>query len=169
MSPATKASPKASALLLLLAGLVAACDPLLPAAEFERCGVRRDDLDGLLCWGDALSLHLPLAAGEAPLIGGRELGLMRDGAVLVDVARAQLVDLDALAAGLARGRPAAALLDVWPEEPPAPGDARLRTPNLVVTPHAAWYSPDAERRLYARTADALAAVLVGRDPDGRLV
>jgi D-3-phosphoglycerate dehydrogenase len=148
---------------------VAACDPPLPEAEFERCGVRRDDLDGLLRFSDALSLHLPLGAGEAPLIGERELSLMREGAVLVDVARAQLVDLDALAAGLARGRPAAALLDVWPDEPPAPGDARLRAPNLVVTPHAAWYSPGSEQRLYERTADALAAVLAGREPDGRLV
>ena len=52
-------------------------------------------------------------------------------------------------------------MDVWDSEPPLPDDHRLDAPNLVLTPHAAWYSPDAEAALYERIAETATAALRG--------
>ena len=52
-------------------------------------------------------------------------------------------------------------MDVWDSEPPLPGDHRLDAPNLVLTPHAAWYSPEAEAALYERIAETASAALRG--------
>jgi phosphoglycerate dehydrogenase-like enzyme len=89
--------------------------------------------------------------------------------VLVNVARPGLVDVDAMIAALREGRLASAYWDVWTEEPPAPGDERLATPGLVVTPHAAWYSTEAEGAYRREAVAAIRAMLVdGREPASRV-
>ena len=88
--------------------------------------------------------------------------------MLVNVSRAGLVDLSALADGLRAGRPFAAAFDVWDSEPPLPGDARLEAPNLILTPHIAYASEQAERALLEGAADAVRAGLAGRTLDGHL-
>jgi phosphoglycerate dehydrogenase-like enzyme len=133
-----------------------ASDPLVPAAEITASGARPAELDELLAACEAVTLHAPLAPSTEGLIGRRELELMPAGAVFVNTARGGLVDLDALLSALARGHLAGAALDVLPDEPPA------RTPDgpgLIVTPHAAWYSPEAERESRARAIDELRAAL----------
>jgi len=112
-------------------------------------------LDEALATAHAVSLHIPATPGAPPVLGARELGLMRPGAVLVNASRPGLVELDAMIAALCDGRLACAYWDVWPEEPPLPGDERLATPRLIVTPHAAWYSADAEA---GYTREAVAAI-----------
>ncbi len=57
-------------------------------------------------------------------------------------------------------------MDVWDDEPPLPGDPRLETPNLVLTPHAAWYSPDSEAALYERIAETRDRRAARRDAHG---
>src|SRR5581483_8250440 len=93
----------------------------------------------------------------AQLLGAAELALMRPGAVLVNLARPGLVDLDALVDALQAGRLSAAL-DVWPDEPPGE-DPRLRTPGLLVTPHSAWASEQAERAYVDEGIAALRSAL----------
>jgi phosphoglycerate dehydrogenase-like enzyme len=105
-----------------------------------------------------VTLHAPLTPATEGLIGARELALMPRGAVLVNTARGRLLDVDALLAALERDHLAGAALDVLPEEPPT----RIpEVPGLIVTPHAAWYSPEAERearvRAVAELREALAA------------
>ena len=81
------------------------------------------------------------------MIDRAALALMREGAVLVNTCRGGLVDEAALADALASGRPAAAALDVFEREP-LPADSPLRSlPGVTLTPHAAWYSPQALRDL----------------------
>jgi D-3-phosphoglycerate dehydrogenase len=115
-----------------------------PLAATAPAGIAAVGLEELLASSDAVSLHLPALPGAPPLLGRERLALMRPGAVLVNLSRASLVDLDAVVAALASGALSGAAFDVWPAEPPAPGDARLRTPGLLVTPHVGWSSPQAE-------------------------
>jgi D-3-phosphoglycerate dehydrogenase len=112
-------------------------------------------LDELLERADAVSLHMPGTPGMAAVLGAAQLDRLRPHAIVVNHSRPALVDLEAMLARLRDGRLAAAFWDVWPEEPADPTDPRLATRGLVVSPHAAWYSAEAEDANYA---EAIAAV-----------
>jgi D-3-phosphoglycerate dehydrogenase len=120
--------------------------------EIRRDGIREVPLDELLRECDAVTLHVPLTPLTQGMIGARELALMRRDAFLLNTARGPVVDAAAVVEALRAGRLAGAALDVLPQEPPSvPPSA----PNLIVTPHAAYYSEAAERRV---TAAAVAAI-----------
>lgn len=141
-------------------------DPAVSPQEVAALRVRPAALDELLAACDAVSLHVALTPQTEGLIGKRELGLLPPGAVLVDTARPQLVDLDALREALESGRLGGAALDVLPVEPPTAEQPAPAWPRLVVTPHVAWYSAEAEEAVYTRPALSVRAVLEGREPDG---
>ncbi|MFH9399740.1 hydroxyacid dehydrogenase [Streptomyces sp. NPDC017638] len=115
---------------------VTLADPYVDAAEADRLGVPLRPLEDLLRTSDIVSLHAPQTAETRHLIGARELGLMRDGAVLINTARGALVDHEALVAHLRSGR-LSAVLDVTDPEPPPAGSALYDLPNAFVTPHLA--------------------------------
>ena len=130
---------------------VLAYDPYVEeAADAELVG-----LDELLGRADAVSLHMPGTPGMAPVLGAPELDRLRPHAILVNLSRPALVDLDAMLARLDDGRLAGAFWDVWPEEPADPSDPRLARPGLIVSPHAAWYSAEAEAANYKEAVAAL--------------
>ncbi|MGH7357693.1 MAG: C-terminal binding protein, partial [Candidatus Rokuibacteriota bacterium] len=141
-------------------------DPALSSQEIAAAGARPAPLEELLAACEAVSLHVALTPETHGLIGERELGLMPEGAVLVDTARPQLVDLAALRRALESGRLGGAALDVLPVEPPTSAQPAPDWPRLVVTPHVAWYSAAAEEAVYTRPALSVRAVLEGRDPEG---
>jgi D-3-phosphoglycerate dehydrogenase / 2-oxoglutarate reductase len=143
-----------------------ATDPAVSGEAISAAGARPSPLHELLESCEAVSLHLPLTPETEGLIGEAELALMPPGAVLVDTARAQLVEVDAVVRALESGRLGGAALDVLPMEPPTPERPAPRAPRLVVTPHAAWYSAEAEEAAYRRPVLAVRAVLEGREPDG---
>ena len=133
-------------------------------------GVEMVSLDELLRRADAVSLHAPGRPGAAAILGERELSLLRPHAVLVNVSRASLVDHAAMLTALRGGRLAGVAMDVWPLEPPAPGDAGLLAPGLLVTPHAAWSSEQADAAYREEALASLRAALIdGREPPGRVV
>lgn len=107
----------------------------------------RVSFDDLLVRSDVVSLHCPLNRETRGLIGARELGKMKDTAILVNTARGGLVDSGALAEALRNGVIGAAAVDVLPHEPPADGDPLLDYDgdNLIVTPHIAWASNEARQ------------------------
>jgi phosphoglycerate dehydrogenase-like enzyme len=115
---------------------VLAADPYVEPAKFARLGVERVDLDALLREADVVTLHCNLTAETRGLVNRRRLALMKRGAVLINTARGQVVDLDALCDALAAGALAAAALDVLPEEPP-PRSSRIFTlgDRLLLSPH----------------------------------
>lgn len=115
-------------------------------------------LEDLLARSDVVSLHAP--GGSGVLLGPAQLARMKPTATLVNLARPDLVDLDAMVAALHAGRLGGAFWDVWPEEPADPGDPRLRTPGLVVTPHAAWHSARADQAYRDEAVAVLRDVLV---------
>ncbi|HEY5059276.1 MAG TPA: C-terminal binding protein [Gaiellaceae bacterium] len=123
----------------------------------SRCdGVRAAPLAELLRACDAVTLHVPLTAQTRGLVGARALALMRPDALLVNTSRGAVVDLDAVVAALREGRLGGAALDVLPAEPPTvPPSA----PNLIVTPHAAYYSEAAQQRAVAAAVAAVREAL----------
>jgi D-3-phosphoglycerate dehydrogenase / 2-oxoglutarate reductase len=154
---------------LALGFRVLATDPQLAPQAMRAAGVHPAGLDDLLRECTAVTLHAARSPGMPALIGRRELALMPRGAYLVNVARGPLVDLDALLEALESGQLAGAALDVLPVEPPTATDLIPRHPRLVVTPHAAWYSPNAEREVYRQATLAIRAVLEGAIPDGAVL
>jgi phosphoglycerate dehydrogenase-like enzyme len=111
-----------------------------------------DQLDHVLSRADIVLVTVPLTPETRQLIGKRELDLMKPGAALINMARARVVDYEALAAKLASGELSGALLDVFDPEP-LPADSPLwTTPNLVITPHVS--SDDADSYV-PRTLDLL--------------
>lgn len=113
---------------------VLVCDPKA-AAESLPAGVSLRALDALLAECDLISLHAESATGAPPLLGRRELGLMKNGAFVVNTARGALIDEAALLEALKTGGLGGAALDVFGTEPYAGPLASL--PNVLATPHVA--------------------------------
>jgi D-3-phosphoglycerate dehydrogenase / 2-oxoglutarate reductase len=149
----------ARALRWRLTGLgvnVIACDPYHDEA--------RHSLDELLAEADIVSLHAPVTDDTVGMIGERQFAAMRDGAVFLNTARAQLHDTDALVAALRSGKVAAAGLDhfvgEWlPTDHPLAG-----MPNVVLTPHIGGATWNTEARQAQMVADGLEALLGGERP-----
>jgi D-3-phosphoglycerate dehydrogenase len=122
------------------------------------------DLDALLTEADIVSLHLPLNDETRGVIGEAAIGRMKPGAILVNTSRGPLVDLDALTAALVDGSLGAAGLDVFDIEPLDP--TRIgNVPNLIVTPHMAYYSEEALEESQRKAATQVIKVLSGETPD----
>jgi glyoxylate reductase len=126
-------------------------------------GARYLDLDDLLRESDFVSIHTPLTDETRHLISERELGLMRETAVLVNTSRGPVVDEGALAAALAEGRIFAAGLDVYEEEPKVHPEL-LELENVVLAPHVGSATIDTRDKMAALAAENLAGVLRGEEP-----
>lgn len=107
----------------------------LEAEEEARSGAAYAPLDEILASSDCVSLHLPGGAATRGIIGRRELGLMKPGALLINISQPQLIDRDALLDALGAGRLGGFGLDVPYEEPGRADDPLLGFPNVLVTPH----------------------------------
>lgn len=122
------------------------------------------ELDELLARSDIISVHAPLTPSTRGIIGAEAVAAMRPGAVLVNTSRGPLVDLDAVTAALRAGHLSAAALDVFDQEPL--DVSRIRdVPNLVVTPHMAYYSEEALAESQHKAATQVIKVLTGQPPD----
>ena len=119
------------------------------------------DLDTLFRESDVVSLHCPLTPETKGLVDERRLAVMKPTAFLVNTARGPLVDEGALAAALNAGRIAGAAVDVLSVEPPPASNPLLAARNCVITPHVAWATRDARRRLIDVTAANLVAFAAG--------
>ncbi|MEW6270463.1 MAG: D-2-hydroxyacid dehydrogenase [Thermodesulfobacteriota bacterium] len=117
---------------------------------------------GELCAeADVVTLHCPLTADNARFVDDALLSRMKRSALLINTARGGLVDEPALARALRAGTIAGAALDVVSEEPIRPDSPLLDAPNLTLTPHLAWASLAARRRLMATTVANVRAFLAG--------
>jgi glycerate dehydrogenase len=130
----------------------------------------RSAFEDVISESDALSLHMPLTPATRNLIGAAEFARMKPGAILINTARGGLVDEAALLAALKSGRLGGAGIDVLATEPP-PADQPLLTadlPNLIVTPHIAWGSRQAQQKLADEVIANIAAFYRG-EPRNRVV
>lgn len=125
-------------------------------------GPEAADLDTVLRESDVVSLHCPLTPATAGLIGRERLATMKPTAFLVNTSRGPLIDEAALAEALDAGRLAGAGLDVLSTEPPAPTNPLLTARNCLITPHVAWATRNARRRLIETSAENVRAFLAGQ-------
>lgn len=121
------------------------------------------DLDGLLSTADIVSLHVPLTASTRHLIGARELGVMKDTAVLVNTARGSVVDEDALVDALEAGTIFAGGLDVYEGEP-AVNPRLLGAPRVTLLPHVGSATTQTRSRMARLACQGVCDVLAGRTP-----
>lgn len=122
------------------------------------------DFDGLLARADIVSVHAPLTDATRGIIDRKALQQMRSGSILVNTSRGPLVELDAVTAALREGHLAAAALDVFDQEPLDP--ARIEgVPNLIATPHMAYYSEEALAESQRKATTQVIKVLSGETPD----
>jgi D-3-phosphoglycerate dehydrogenase / 2-oxoglutarate reductase len=152
---------RAAELLLALGFDVVAHDPI---AAIDLPGVSGADLVELLAAADVVTLHAPPPADGSFLLGEGELAAMRPGSVLVNTARGSLLDERALVAGLARGRPATAALDVYAREPVHASAFAEVAEHVILTPHMAWYTEESEHDLRTKGAQEARRLLLGERP-----
>lgn len=132
----------------------------MAAAGAQAC----DSLDELLAQADVVSLHRPSRPDTRHMINLAALERMKPAAILVNTARADLIDTTALVNALKEGRIAGAGLDVFDQEPPL-ADAPLHAlPNVVLTPHSAGSTDEALRETAEQCASQIIEVLAGRRP-----
>ena len=119
------------------------------------------DLPSLLAQADVVFLHCNLTAENQGLINRGTIAMMKDGAILINNARSQLVEEDALAEALRSGKLAAAALDVVREEPIHRDNPLLHAPNCILTPHMSWGAQEARARIMRTTVENIEAFLAG--------
>jgi D-3-phosphoglycerate dehydrogenase len=135
---------------------VVAFDPFVDGDTLRADGIEPVTLDRLLADADIVSLHAPLTEANRHLLGEEQFRSMRRGAVVVNTSRGPLIDEDALARALDDGMLGAAALDVFEVEPLPEGSPLRELPNVLLTPHAAFFSDTslaALQRLAAEEAD----------------
>src|SRR5207253_6729645 len=138
---------------------VVAYDPFISAERFRELGVESDTLDNVIARADFLTLHLPLNDETRGAIDAKAIAQMKDGVRIVNAARGELVDEDALGDALRSGKVAGAALDVFPQEPFS--GPLLGAPNIIVTPHLAASTDEAQDRAGVIVAEQVVAALDG--------
>ncbi len=140
-----------------------------PSAERAAAlGVEFAAFDEVLRRADVVSVHLKLTEQTRGLLGEREFGLMKPGALFVNTARGAIVRVPALVAALNSGHLAGAGIDVYEVEPPPPDHPLLACEQVVLTPHNADQTPEGMEFLNAGVVDNVIAFLEGR-PENRVV
>jgi D-3-phosphoglycerate dehydrogenase len=139
---------------------VVAFDPFVSPDRFRELGVERADaVEGVFAAADFLTLHSPLTAETRGMIDADALAAMKDGVRIVNAARGELVDEDALLDALRSGKVAGAAIDVWSSEPYA--GPLLELDNVVATPHLAASTEEAQDRAGVIVAEQVVAALGG--------
>ena len=139
-----------------------------PQAELDEFHVEflggPEQLDSVLAQADYLSLHVHLNATTRHMINGRALGLMKPTAVLLNVARGELIDEAALVEALQEGWIKGAGLDVFEQEPLPADHPLLQQEDVILTPHSSGYTPDTPRRRMEAAVANVARIAKGLPP-----
>ena len=138
---------------------VVAYDPFVSAERFRELGVESASFDEVLARADFLTLHLPLTDDTRNSVDAEAIARMRDGVRIVNAARGELVDEAALIAGLESGKVAGAAIDVFAQEPYS--GPLVHAPNVVLTPHLAASTEEAQDRAGVIVAEQVVAALEG--------
>jgi D-3-phosphoglycerate dehydrogenase len=145
---------------------IIAHDPFLPAGRAQQLGIELLPLDDLLTHADVVTLHIPLTRETKALLDRRRLTLMKPTALLLNTARGGLVDETALLEALEQGKLAGAAVDVYGTEP-LPADSPLRkAERLIVTPHLAASTVEAQHKVGLEICRVVQHALVTGDRTG---
>ena len=131
---------------------VLAYDPFVSSDLARDRGIEMVELDELFRRADYLTLHVALTEETRNLVNAESIAKMRDGVRIVNCARGELVDIDAVDAGLASGKIAGAAFDVFEKEPPG-ALPLFRHPNVIATPHIGGSTEEAQENVGIRIAE----------------
>jgi len=145
-------------------------DPYVSDGVFRRMHVNRvDTLHELMSTSDIVTIHAELTPETRGMIGFREIGWMKKGSYLINTARGEILNSEALICALKENRLAGAAVDVYPEEPPPEGDPLIayarEHENLLLTPHIAGSTYDAIHEVGKYLALKVKGILMGGDAD----
>lgn len=143
---------------------VFAFDPYVNEKEASAAGVEITSLEHILETCDFVSVHCPLTSDTRHMIGEKELSKMKESAFIINTARGGVIDEGALIKALKNKWIAGAAVDVFEKEPVSPEHELLHMPNVIATPHVAWYSETAIRTLQRKVALEVVNVLSGNKP-----
>lgn len=140
---------------------VVAYDPFIAEARYRELGIERAErLEDLYAVSDFVTLHMPATPETRGMINAEALAAMKPGARLINVARGDLLDAQALAEAVRSGHLAGAAVDVFPEEP-ATESPLFGIPGVVVTPHLGASTVEAQDRAGVDVAEQVVAALTG--------
>ncbi len=131
------------------------------AKRAKQLGIRYVSFEDLLRMSDVVSLHVKLTDDSFHLIGERELALMKPNALLINVARGQIIDTDALVHALNSGHLGGAAIDVYEQEPPPADHPLLTCEQVILTPHCADMTPEGVDLLNEGAVDNIISFLEG--------
>jgi D-3-phosphoglycerate dehydrogenase len=134
---------------------IIAFDPYVSKHIADDIGVQLVDLKTLYGQSDYISLHMALTNETEKMLSTEAFSAMKPGVRIVNCARGELIDQDALAAALASGKVAGAGLDVFPKEPPPPESPLLQQKNLIATPHIGGSTEEAQEIVGVRIAEQI--------------
>ncbi|MHB9090913.1 MAG: C-terminal binding protein [Chloroflexota bacterium] len=143
---------------------VVAFDPYQPESVAAACGARLAPLDEVVAGADYVSVNAPLTKETHHMIGAAQLARMKPSVYLVNTSRGPVVDEAALISALRDKVIAGAALDVVENEPPAADHPLRAMKNVILNPHAAYYSRRSYQELHRRVAEEVARVLGGHYP-----
>lgn len=143
-------------------GMSVLCATRTPVAAPARDTFLFTSIDEVFSTADVVSLHCPLTPATERMVNASTLARMKPSAFLLNTARGRLVDEDALATALRDRTIAGAGLDTLSQEPPPDDHPLLCAPRCIITPHMAWSSLAARRRLMLATAENIRAFIEGR-------
>jgi D-3-phosphoglycerate dehydrogenase / 2-oxoglutarate reductase len=139
-------------------------DPYLSERRQADLGIRCMPLEEVLHEADMVTIHPALTHETKYMIGERELRMMKPTAILVNTARGAIVNAEALARACKEGWIAGAGIDVFEKEPPEDSFVLRGIPNIILTPHLAWYSEDAGVSIREKIMEDIHRFLEGRPP-----
>jgi D-3-phosphoglycerate dehydrogenase / 2-oxoglutarate reductase len=143
---------------------VIAFDPYVAKERFAEVGARKVDFDTLLAESDFITLHVPLTPETRKLIDAAALAKMKPTAFVINTARGEVVDIDALVDAVQRKVIAGAGIDVLPIEPPPADYPILHEESILVTPHIGWASTESGHDVRERGAEDVVRVLRSMAP-----
>jgi len=139
-------------------------DPFVSGEVFRAMHVKKVDLGELLRESDYITVNAALTKQNVHMIDETQLRTMKKSAFIVNTARGPLISEPALVRALREGWIAGAALDVLEKEPPNPENPLMRMANVIISPHAAWYSESSVLEIQTMCAEDVAKALVGEEP-----
>ncbi|MFS0824631.1 C-terminal binding protein [Bacillus sp. 1P02SD] len=139
---------------------IIASDPYFPAAEAKRKGVTLVSLETLVEESDIISVHAPLTPATKGMLGKEQFARMKKKPLIINTSRGPVIDEGALVDALERGHVVGAALDVVEEEPIDAQHPFLSMDQVILTPHVAWYSEEAEAEMRTKAAVGIKDVLI---------
>lgn len=148
---------------------IIAYDVIADHAFMAQYGIRSVSLDELLAQADIVSLHVPVLDSTRQMVNADFLAKMKPGSYLINTARGELIDENALAAAIVSGHVRGAALDAFQTEPPGADNPLLKLPQVIATPHMGAHTDGATNTMGWMAFENCIAVLKGETPPHRVV